>query len=165
MNQHRNRNRFAVAALIACGTPNLCSVSAAAAPDDACALLTQAEVSAALGMDVEPGRRPVETDPTLCNWREAGKPEGPARNVMLTIIDAKRFASQNVRSVAAPGIGDEAYFQLSSRFPASLNMKKGNQYFRIMARTQATPPSGAETAYAEDSVVDKKIAFDILKKH
>jgi hypothetical protein len=134
----------------------------------ACALLTQAQISGALGLKVDAGARPVESDPSICNWREEGKPTGPGRNVMLTVINASGFGEAKSRLSGAlpqPGLnlGDDAFFQKSGRFPVTLFLKKGTQYFRIMARTQVTAPTGTETAVDADIAVEEKIAADLLK--
>jgi hypothetical protein len=134
----------------------------------ACALLTQVQVSNALGLKVAAGVRPVESDPSVCNWREEGKPTGPGRNVLLTVIDARGFDEGKSKVSGTPqrpglSLGDDAFFQKLGRFPVTLFLKKGTQYFRIMARTQATAPTGTETAVEADQAVEQKIAADLLK--
>jgi hypothetical protein len=132
------------------------------APADACALLTQSEVSDALGVKVGEGRRPVADDPRMCNWREEGKPEGPARNVLVTLIGSKEFSTPQAPEA---GIGDEAYFTKSGRFPYRLLVRKGGNYFQIMARSAATAVNGrTEGSDDQDKTVDKTLALAILKK-
>jgi hypothetical protein len=172
MNEHRNHRRLAGAALVTFCTSTLCGppAMAAAAPDDACALLTQSQVSAALGVGVDPGQRPVATDPLFCNWREHGKPEGPARNVIVTIIGAARFESEKKSLVRGPtktpehDIGDEAYYYKAGRFPFNLIVKKDAAYFRIMARSDATPGEHSPAVDDQDKKVDRALAIEILKK-
>jgi len=172
MNEHRNHRRLAGAALITCCTSTLCGVTAVAAtvPADACALLTQSQVSVALGIGVDPGRRPVATDPLFCNWREQGKPEGSARNVIVTLIDAARFEHEKkslVRSATNTpehDIGDEAYYYKAGRFPFNLIVKKGDVYFQVMARSNATPSERSPATDDQDKKIDRALALEILKK-
>lgn len=161
MNEYRNRGRLAVAALVV-GVWTLGPRAAEAAVPDACALLTQAQVSAALGVEVDPGRRPVVSDPRMCNWREQGKPEGPARNVLVTLTGAKNFKAGKTPE---PGIGDEAYFLKSGRFPFRLIVRKGAAYFQVMARSKAMSPTDRMTVSDDqDRAVEKTVALEILKK-
>jgi hypothetical protein len=157
----------AFAGLVACGAatlfPTVGSASQTATAEDACTLLTAAEVSTALGVKVDPGKRPVETDPTLCNWRESGKPEGPARNVLVTLIQVGSFEhakqpSHNLRKTIG-GVGDEAYFFQPSRLPVNLFVKTGSVYFKIMARSSVTDP-----AAEQNGTIDKALAAKIIKK-
>jgi hypothetical protein len=162
MNEYRNRRRLAVAALVFGMWTLGPRVVEAAAPGEACALLTQAQVSAALGVEVDPGRRPVASDPRMCNWREQGKPDGPARNVLVTLIGAKNFKAGKTPE---PGLGDEAYFLKSGRFPFRLIVRKGAAYVQIMARSKATSLTDRMTVSDDsDKAVDKAIALEILKK-
>jgi len=170
VNQPRTRRTVAAAMMLALGACNGFALAAAEspAPMGACGLLTQAQVSSAFGLKVEPGTRPVGSDPSICNWREEGKPIGPGRNVLVTVIDESRFDASKAKLPKAPpqpnlGLGDDAFFEKLGRFPVNLFLKKGTQYFRIMVRTQATPAAGVETAEDEDKAVEKKIAAEILK--
>ena len=135
----------------------------AAAPRDACSLLSHAQVSAALGIEVDPGVRPVDTDPLACNWREHGKPTGLARNVILYVYDAQKFETGKTRVARTPsalqgGIGDDAYWFRPGRLPITLTVKKGDSYFRLMARSDAAHP-----ADDQDKAIDKALALDVLK--
>ncbi len=169
MNTPSTRSNVAAALMLTmAGTVGFAAAAESPTPVGACALLTQVQVSSAFGLKVEPGIRPVDTDPSICNWREAGKPAGPARNVLVTVIQATHFDESKARLPKAPpppnlGLGDDAFFLKQGRFPVNLFLKKGTQYFRIMARTQVTPPAGVETADDEDKAVEMKIAGEILK--
>jgi hypothetical protein len=171
VNQPSTRSTVAAAIMLALGVSTRVALAAAEppAPTGACALVTQAQVTAAFGLAVEPGTRPVDSDPSICNWREQGKPLGPGRNVMITVIEASRFDAAKAKLPKAPpqpnlDLGDDAFFEKSGRFPVNLFLKKGTQYFRIMARTQVTPATGVETADDADKAVEKKLAAQILKQ-
>jgi len=133
-------------------------------PRDACSLLTQGQVSAALGIEVDPGKRPIESDPLSCNWREKGRVDGIARNVIVYILDAKTFdtgkQSSRTPKAALSGIGDEAYVAKPARFPATVSVRKGEVYFRVMARSDA---SSINAATDHDQEIDKALALEILK--
>ncbi len=160
MNAQKNIRRVA-ALLMTAGA--LHGQVRAAAPHDACSVLTQAQVAAALGVQVDPGQRPVQSDPLSCNWRERGKPTGPARNVIVYILDAQKFEAGKARVARTPsalesGIGDDAYYFRPGRLPVTLTVKKGDAYFRIMTRSDVTNP-----ADDQNRAIDKALALDILK--
>ena len=63
-------------------------VSAVAATSpDACAVVTQAEVAAALGVPVNAGERVVPSDTTLCTWHEQRKNQ--VQGMFVTIASSK----------------------------------------------------------------------------
>lgn len=170
MNEYQNRRRPAAIPTIILGMGVGLGASKsleAATTGDACWLLTQSQVSAALGVDVDPGQRPVASDPRICNWREQGKPEGPARNVMLTLIDAKEFEVVKKLPSSTPqsGIGDDAVFSKSARLPFILSVRAGSNYLRIMSRSNATAPvDPASSSDDRDKAIDRSLALEILKK-
>lgn len=131
-------------------------------PIDACTLLTQAQVAAALGIPVDPGVRPIATDPRVCNWRESNKPTGPGRNVMLTFINAKEFANLQKQplSAATGGIGDAAIMTHSMRVPAILTVKAGTHYFRILVRSDLEASAAVDE---RNQALEKTLAAQILK--
>lgn len=156
----------ALAGCLACAAnlfPPIGSAAPTVDPMDACTLLTAAEVSAALGVKVDAGKRPVENDPTLCNWRESGKPEGPARSVVVNVIEGGSFdkekrPSRNLKGTVS-GVGDEAYFFQPSRLPVILFVNTGTVYFKVMARSSATDP-----AAERNGAIDKTLAAAVVKK-
>lgn len=158
---------LALAVLATCGSatlfPVLVSAAPTADPQDACTLLTAAEVSAALGVTVDAGKRPVEGDPTLCNWRESGKPDGPARNVVVTVVQGASFDKEKQPSRylkgTVSGVGDEAYFFQPSRIPIILFVNAGTVYFKVMARSSVTDP-----AAEQNGTIEKRLATAIATK-
>jgi hypothetical protein len=171
MNEHRHGRRLAGAALLGfCATVGGPPAWAKVAPNDACSLLTQTQVSAALGIGVDPGQHPVAADLTFCNWREHGKPEGPARNVIVTLIDASKFEKEKKTLVPGPtktpehDIGEEAYYYKAGRFPFNLIVKKGDVYFRIMARSNAVISERSPATDDQDKSIDRALALEVLKK-
>ena len=104
---------------------------------DACSLLTSAQVSAALGVQVGEGKALGSKG---CMWREAGAPSG--RKVALTILEANGFAIgknplAGAEKPTVSGVGDEAYYKYFSapRYEkikvVDLDVKKGSNYFGV----------------------------------
>jgi hypothetical protein len=104
---------IASAAILA--TVMLTGVSRAAS-DDACTLLTQAEVSAALGSAVKPGEPILPTDHKVCTWNATASGVG---FVTMSLQSAQSFdrarqqapalaGAVNVTSVA--GLGEGAMY-------------------------------------------------------
>ena len=148
--------------LIALAVTGACA-AAQAETADACRLLTTAQVTAALGIPMDAGVRPIATDPHICNWRESNKPVGPGRNVMLTLINANEF--DNLKklpmSAAASGAGDEAIVTHSAHVPAILTVKGGTHYFRILVRSSL---EASEAVDERNQTIEKGLAALILKK-
>jgi hypothetical protein len=161
-------------------------MSASAAADekkDACALLRDAEVKSALRTKVDPGH-PID-QPDSCVWRAAGHPTGIAENVIVYLIDATRFEQMKSKVSESPqaqqsGVGDEAFYFRPMRAPIALVVKKGEQYFQVMARTHAPtspqpnpgelPPGSQQPASMppppsdDDKLAEVTLARQILKR-
>jgi hypothetical protein len=108
----------------------------APAPDP-CSLLTQAQVSAALGTTVE---APQHVAPKLCQWSTPKQPNPVnARMVILTISSERAFGFamtpvvSSTKAVPASGVGDDAVYAVSvdasGYSTAQLHVKKGGAYF------------------------------------
>jgi hypothetical protein len=130
---------------------------------DACTLLTRSEVSAALGIPVDAGARPISTEPGMCNWRESHKPTGPGRNVLLTLITANQFddLKKQPMSTLTSGVGDDAVMTHPMHVPAVLTVKAGTHYFQILARSDL---ASSEEVDARNQTVEKTLASKIIKK-
>jgi len=110
------------------------SRAAYAAPSDPCSLLSQAQVSAALGVSVGAGKA---TGGKICRWAgPAGRPGSPA--LVLTMQDAKAFEfakspskSATLAKEPAAGIGDDAVINRIGIVTATLTVKKGDTYFEL----------------------------------
>jgi hypothetical protein len=113
------------------------SPSASGAPaDDACSLLTQAQVSAVLGISVEPGQRVIPNSPKMCGWAGPGGPTIDGKKVTLTISTPEKFDRgktpfQGITKTPVSGIGDDAYYVTAGGFGTTLNVKKGSASFSI----------------------------------
>ena len=115
----------------------LCIANSArgAAPDDPCALLTEAQVGAALGAQVTVVKS--GSDAKHCHW-EQGKRGATVVDAHLMVEAAKSYdaakgtmgMSGKVTRVPVSGLGDDAYY-LVGRRDAPLFAKKGNAAIRV----------------------------------
>jgi hypothetical protein len=113
-----------------------------AAPTDACALLTPAQVSAVLGVTVGEGRRVAPANSLICEWRQASDPNTGKRVVLSiygqlgTRTPADRFAAaktpvKGVEKTPVTGVGDDALFSTTSGLGTGLVFKKGDSAFDL----------------------------------
>ena len=109
----------------------------AAPPDDACSLLTDAQVSTALSVSVGPGSHQIPTFKKTCTWNATGDVAKGAKNVTLMLegLDAyqagKVTRQMKTMSVTpASGIGDDAYYSAMGS-NVGLIVKKGKVAFKI----------------------------------
>ncbi len=136
-----------------------------APPSDPCSLLTPAQVSAVLGVQVGPGKRIASK---LCQWT-GPQPMGPsAKSVALTLLDARGFAAvktpvnaEGITKTPMSGLGDEAVYGTTAGVGASLSVKKGDFYFSVHVRgfpyNKAKGPDEVEGK-------EKTLALEILSK-
>src|ERR1700692_2551875 len=111
------RTALSVAALISGAAAFLLgpAIAGAAPSGDACALLTQAEVAAALGVAVDPGEDLMPNEMRFCTWREHDKNQMKARNVQINLLTKQQYEIgktpiPSMTKTPESGIGDEAYF-------------------------------------------------------
>jgi hypothetical protein len=143
----------------------------AGAPGDACALLTAAQVSTALGVPVGPGKPILPNNTTLCTWLEQGAAEGTERNVAVSLLTVKSFEIgktplTGMTKTPVSGLGDDAYFVESRSMTAALNVKKGDTCFQVRSRSNQKWFKTGKTPESEqkDQGVDRALALEILKK-
>ena len=132
----------AVVAMIAAMGPS----TSAALPDDACALVTQAQVSAALGVPVKPGTYVAPSMKKTCTFDPSAGPTNDIKSVTISLWDAGGFeigkqaitaavASQgkdtSQAAGSASGIGDDAYYTSMGDSYTGLMIKKGNTALKI----------------------------------
>ena len=142
-----------------------------AASNDACALLTPAQVSTALGATVGDGEPISPTHREYCSLDEAGKAGGSGRNAHLSIIDQRKFTvgktpMSGIETMPESGLGDEAYWSKARGMVYVLSVRKGGSYIRVQSRTNKDAFAKANTPALdeEDKAVDRKLALEILKK-
>ena len=130
-----------VVAFVFLCTLSICSSRAAyaAPPSDPCSLLTQAQVSAALGVSVEAAQYVV---PTLCQWTAPNQPNSiNGKKVVLTFSNerawgyAKTPVVSSVKTMPTSGTCDDAVYTtikgVTPGLGTALYVKKGNSYFVI----------------------------------
>lgn len=103
---------------------------------DACALLSAAQVSAALGVDVNAGVPVLPTTNALCSWNDPSGPLIGGKKLTLSLMNAKVYAdgknpSSGIVKSTVRGVGDDAYSLMSTGFGASLSVKKGDTYIQL----------------------------------
>lgn len=131
------------------GTP------ASAAPTDACAVLTQAQVTTALGVSVGAGTHVNQTFTKTCTWTPAAP--GEVKAVTLNLQTAQEYDGARAKleklkplmpnppkTTSVSGVGDDAYFL---EFPniTSLFVKKGSDAFKLVIYGSMPAPK-AESA-------------------
>jgi hypothetical protein len=111
-----------------------CSSRPAYAAPDPCSLLTQAQVSAALGVEVGAGRLVV---PKLCEWTAAGQSTAGAKRLLVTLQDPRTFVyaqmqvGHGITKTPVSGVGDEAVSGTTPGLATVLTVKKGNVVFVV----------------------------------
>ena len=147
----------------------LLGASASAATPDACAILTQAEVAAALGVAVDAGEHLMPADARFCTWHEHGNHQ--RRNVRISFISEQQYEVgktplPNLVKTSEAGLGEDAYFSKAKGMVYNLSVKKGATYFRVMVRSNAEAFVKANDATIDDQdkTIDRSIARAVLKK-
>jgi hypothetical protein len=129
-----------VAFAFLCASSVCCSRAAyAVPPSEPCSLLTQAQVSAALGVEVEAAQHIA---PTLCQGSAPNQPNSiNGKKVTLTISNeraweyAKARVGSSLTTMPASGISDDAVHTTIKRVTPGLGttlyVKKGSSYFVV----------------------------------
>jgi hypothetical protein len=133
------------------------------ASGDPCALLTQAEVSAALGVAVGPGTA-AQGETHGCDWQYPPS-GGPQEHANLVIDVGTPFAglcngpSGAVTIIPVSGVGDGACFtQVVGLGGWNLNFEKGSEAYSVSVGLAA----GASDAAIQ--AADKTLALDAVAK-
>jgi hypothetical protein len=114
----------------------LVAAASAAPAGDACALLTPAQVGAALGAPVGAGSYITPTSKRTCTWNSTTSDGG---YVTLMLQDVGGFeggkqlgqtASKDLSVTTIRGVGDDAYY-LALGGQVGLIVKKGNVAFKV----------------------------------
>ena len=132
------------------------------APGDACALLTQAQVSTALGVQVAPGQRLVPKSPLSCGWSQPGGPKLMAKKLVLQLMTQRQFdlgktPYQGITKTPVSGIGDDAYYVTASGLGTALSVKKGAFYVQVKV-------GGADFSLDTIKATEKTLALEVLAK-
>jgi hypothetical protein len=111
----------------------------AAADTDACTLVTQAQLSAALSVPMDAGKHTTPTYVKTCTWVPTGGATKSLKFVTLNLESANGFeggkslamATKEVVMTPASGIGDDAYFAVFGGKIVNLMVKKGSVSFKL----------------------------------
>jgi hypothetical protein len=98
---------------------------------DACALLTEADVSSALEIKSLPGKRLIASSPKACMWSDDPKAGLDHRRATAQYIAVAGFQFVKSRAGAitiesVSGIGDEAYYEIPKSDSPFLAVRKGD---------------------------------------
>jgi hypothetical protein len=130
-------------------------------PDDACALLTQAQVSAAISVSVGAGSYQTPTYKATCTWNATNSATTGAKYVTLMLQGLDAFQAGKaapVKSIVVTpisDIGDDAYY-LAVGQNVGLIVKKGNVSFKVAV--YGTLPLEKKQA------VEKTLALQVVSK-
>ena len=128
----------------------------AATPTDACAVLTAAQVTSALGMPVGNGTYNMPGDTTTCAWIIT---KGGAVTFHLQTV-AFFHAGQGARASSErgslSGVGDEAYY-LNQGPTTSLAVRKGDGAFKVAVYS-------GDLALEQRKAIEKNLAQQALSK-
>lgn len=128
---------------------------------DVCSLLTAAQVSAALGGSVAPGKMLVKG---VCQWTQLGKPGDVLLKLDVTLITPEHFTRLKTVTVGTvtnvSGLGDEAFYSTFTQGHttlATLNVKKGPSAVTIRV-------SGGTKPAEEYQAKEKAVAVALVPK-
>ncbi len=158
-------------------TAGLCAAAMAAIPEasgDACKLLSAAQVSSVLGVQVDEGSYSLPGNPQFCIWKEHDKSDMTAQNVQVNFLTSRQYELPKTGPFAKGSensLGDEAYWAYTPGIGFTLSVKKGSAYFRVqsrpipqgVARKSDTPADKAKWDEKEKTV-ERAIASEVLKK-
>jgi hypothetical protein len=130
----------------------------AATTDDACALLTSAQVSAALGVAVGQGTYVTPTFHKTCTWTASTSGGGTVTLYLQSLAGyegGKKLASLGTSATATPvgGIGDEAYYFNTNQL-TSLAVKKGSVALKIAVY--------ARIPVDKQQLIEKELALQVV---
>jgi hypothetical protein len=148
----------AVLSLVCCGG------SFAATHDDACLLLTPAQVSTAVGGPVQAG---TSMGVRMCEWAQLDASGSKAKHVLLTVFGqmgkltpVDRFnnsknAVSGIAKTSVSGVGDDA--MLIATGGMALNVRSGSSAFQIRV-------SGAGLSQDQIKQMEIALAKDVIPK-
>ena len=138
--------------------PSMCM---AAPPTDACALLTPAQVSGALGGSVGPGKALTKD---VCQWSQQGKPGDVLLKLDVNLITLDHFTRLKTVTLGTVtnvgGLGDEAFYSTFIQGRTTLttfDVKKGDAAVVIRV-------SGGTKPAEEYQVKEKAVAEALIPK-
>jgi hypothetical protein len=133
---------------------------------DACSLLTEDQVSAAIEAKSQPGQRLFASDPKHCIWSDDPQHGVDHRRVTVDIMPLQSFtvgkSVPQYKTEPVSGVGDEAYYIIYKADAPELVVRKGNSVFgvRLLNGFKAKPLTIDESK-ARDLTLAKAAAAKI----
>ena len=151
-----NGNGRATAAASSSGT-SVASATASRGPsatpasglNNACSLITQGEVAAAVGKPVEPGQSLNDGQKCEFNYTDPSDPLGGIGAALDINLDQNVFTgdqSGGVGAVPVSGVGDEAYFTNAGLLGGLLDFRKGSLLFETSILVAGSLKTGFPTS-------------------
>lgn len=115
----------------------------AAPPSDACSLLTQAQVSAVLGVPVGAAEKILPNSTSMCGWEVPGQKGMDRKRVVLSIytqigsmtpvqrFNAAKTPLKGITKEPVSGVGDDAISATTPGFGTGLIFRRGNAAFDL----------------------------------
>lgn len=165
------KSKTALAAIVAAVFAFAATPALATPPDDACALLTAAQVTSIVGVTVGNGQHVTATYVKTCTWTPtAGASKGlsavtvsyqsaasfSGAKQMSQAMTANSKPGSNMATTSATGIGDDAFYTTMNGRYTALLVKKGNVSFKVAIYGEVP----ADKAKA----MEKAIALQALSK-
>ncbi len=154
--------RELTAACLVLGIQTMAQSAMAAVPSDACALLSQQEVTTALGVSVDAGKHKISAGD--CRWTESGKSVADGAVLQVNVTEAQAFEIGKTplsgwNKKPETGLADDAYFVDSGKVyflvSPTLSVKKGLVFFVVAAKI---PNASLEQTKA----IEKTVAVKVL---
>jgi hypothetical protein len=132
--------------------------------NDACHLLTPAQISAAFGIEVGTGAEVWQGEKKSCAWREINKKVG-LPYVEIELVTEQDYGRIKKLSAVSPtpesNIGDEAFFFRTVVNGFSLVVKAGGKYFSVYANPyNRAPQVGADDEKCKS--IERALAREII---
>jgi hypothetical protein len=136
----------------------------AAPPEDACSLLTQREVSDALGVSVGAGSHVTPEYLKTCTWATPDNPPARGKHEYVTLliqgVDAfaggkMMMGQKGVAVTSVIGLGDDAYY-LGVGGNVGLIVKKGDVAFKVALY--------ADIPVERKEAIEKTLALQVLPR-
>jgi hypothetical protein len=137
-------HKTAFAALVLAAALASCSAALAQSSSDACSLLTQAQVSAAVSAQVGAGAYVTPTFKATCTWTAPGRIVTLMTESTSAYQSGKTPISPMMQIVPATGIGDDAYYVVTGTM-VSLFTKKGTVAFKTAVYCSKLPVATLES--------------------
>ncbi len=125
----------------------------AAPPTDACAILTAAQVSSALGSTVGQGTYDMPGFTKTCTWTISTGGAVTLQLQTLQFFNAGKGAMASMERTSASGTGDEAYYAVLG----ALAVRKGSGAFKVAVYS-------SKLTLDQRKAVEKTIAQEALSK-